>query len=62
VFLATLKLLLLLLRGGGATLVKPFEEGLLGNQVAFIFQGKKARGGARNGQPNQSLAGHDLSG
>lgn len=49
--------------GWGATLVKPFGEGLLGNQVAFLFQGKKARGGARNGQPNQSLAGyHDLSG
>lgn len=44
--------------GWGATLVKPFGEGLLGNQVAFLFQGKKARGGASNGQPNQSLAGH----
>ncbi len=53
-FLATLKLLLhLLLRGWGATQVKPFGEGLLGNQVAFLFQAKKARGGARNGQPNQ---------
>jgi hypothetical protein len=31
--------------GWGATLVKPFGEGLLGNQVAFLFQGKKARGG-----------------